>query len=422
MIFDFDQLHEVLQTLGRNRLRTLLTACGIFWGVFMMVLMLGTGRGFEKAIEDDVGYFAVNSLSFSGQVTTQPYLGHQAGRPIQLTIDDVEALSGIPGVEVAMPRLQLAAIRPGHRTRHGDKTMDAHVLGDYPDIQRTESSVTIAGRFLVPDDVTEARKVAVIGTQVRESLFGTEYPIGKSLQIGSTPFQVVGVQDAATVSGPRREWMQSRIFVPWTTLARTFGAGRKVSSIPMLATHERPIDELEAEATAILKARHHVAPGDPGGIFGFNRERFFRKFVLLFGAIRTLCWTVGIFTLLAGAIGVSNIMMIAVAERTREIAVRKAIGAPPASIVRQIVLESMLLTALAGYLGLVTGVAVLEAVAHVMRSMPANGAPSFFSAPELPFGRALIATLVLTVCGSISGLTPARAALAVRPAEALAHE
>jgi putative ABC transport system permease protein len=418
-LLELDHLHEILQTLRRNRLRTFLTACGIFWGVFMLVVMLGFGRGLEKAVEEDMGFWAINNLSFRSDPTSKPYAGRQAGRRVFLTLDDVAAVNQIPGVRVAWGRNHF----PGQTVSREDKTMSCMVTGDYPEIFETEASLVAAGRLLNPLDISEARRVAVIGTRVRDTLFGKEDPIGKDIKIMGGVFQVVGVLDASTAGpGGRQDFLSTRVFLPRPTAARITSWGNRVNTIPVLIDGTRPSVDIENDVKALLKARHHIAPDDERAVQGFNRDKAYQRFVGLFTAIQTLTWIVGVMTLLAGAIGVSNIMMIAVAERTREIGIRKAIGATPVSIMGQIVAEATLLTGLAGYLGLCAGVGVLEISAKIVKAMPRGQGPSFFSSPEIDITRALLAAALLTVAGALAGLAPARAAVAVRPVEALAHE
>jgi putative ABC transport system permease protein len=421
-LFELDHFHEILQTLRRNRLRTFLTACGIFWGVFMLVVMLGFGRGLEKAVEEDMGFFAINNIGFRAELTSKPYAGRQAGRKVWLTLDDVEAVRQVPGVEVAFGRNHFFQ----GRAQRGEKSLDSVITGDYPEIWLTESSVLARGRFLNPIDIKEARKVAVVGTRVVEVLFAPgEDPIGQTIKAANTTFQVVGVLDASGWGQPgrQRDFFNSRIFVPRPNLARMLGLGDRVTSIPVLVDKARSSLEVEDSIKALLKQRHQIAPDDERAIWSFNRDKSFQRFVNLFMGIRALSWVVGVLTLMAGAIGVSNIMMIAVAERTREIGVRKAIGATPLSIMGQIVAEATLLTALAGYLGLVAGVGLLEVAARIVSAMPGGGeGPRFFSSPELDIGKAVLAAAVLTVAGALAGLAPARAAVAVPPSVALAHE
>ena len=418
-LFELDHLHEILQTLRRNRLRTFLTACGIFWGVFMLVVMLGFGRGLEKAVEEDMGFWAINHLGFRADSTSKPYGGRQAGRRVFFTLEDIAAVNQIPGVKVAWGRNHF----PGQTVSRDDKTMSCMVTGDYPEIFETEASVVTAGRLLNPLDISEARRVAVIGTRVRDTLFGKDDPIGRDIKVMGGVFQVVGVLDSSTAGpGGRQDFLSTRVFLPRPTVARITNWGNRVHTIPVLIDDSRPSVDIEADVKALLKARHRIAPDDERAIQGFNRDKAYRRFVGLFTAIQTLTWIVGVMTLLAGAIGVSNIMMIAVAERVREIGIRKAIGATPLSIMGQIVAEATLLTGLAGYLGLCAGVGVLEISAKIVKSMPRGQGPSFFSSPEIDISRALLAAALLTVAGAMAGLAPARAAVAVRPVEALAHE
>jgi putative ABC transport system permease protein len=418
-VFELDHLHEILQTLRRNRLRTFLTACGIFWGVFMLVVMLGFGRGLEKAVEEDIGFWAINNIGFRSDATSKPYGGRQAGRRVFLTLEDVAAVNQVPGVKVAWGRNHF----PGSTVSREDKTMSGMVTGDYPEIFETEASVLTAGRLLNPLDIAEARRVAVIGTRVRDNLFGKQDPIGKDIRVMGGLFKVVGVLDSSTAGpGGRQDFLSTRVFLPRPTIARIMGWANRVNTIPILLDNTRPSVDVEADVKTLLKARHKIAPDDERAIQGFNRDKAFKRFTNLFIAIQTLTWIVGVLTLLAGAIGVSNIMMIAVAERIREIGIRKAIGATPLSIMGQIVAEATLLTGLAGYLGLCAGVGVLEISARIVKSMPRGQGPSFFSSPEIDISRALLAAAVLTVAGALAGLAPARAAVAVRPVEALAHE
>jgi putative ABC transport system permease protein len=418
-----DWLHEILQTLRRNRLRTFLTAGGIFWGAFMMVVMLGFGRGLENGAEEDIRFFTIKNLSFIGQRTSKPFEGHQSRRRIELTTDDMEAVGQVPGVRAAIGRQWLWTMRPGYHVTRGERTVDSVVYGDLPEIRLTESSEIVKGRFINPLDLEQDRKVAVVGPGVVSALFPGEDPIGKTLEVAGVPFQVVGVLDASG-AGTYKDMANRRVFLPRSTVVRAFGAGvNKLSSLPVLVTDERPSEDVENDIRALLKARHHIAPDDDAALGSFNRERQFRKLERLFFGIRALSWIVGALTLIAGAVGVSNIMMITVAERTREFGIRKALGATPASVLGQVVAEATLLTALAGYVGLVLGVALLEIVARIMAVAPAVGrGPRFFTAPALDLSSALAAIGALTLAGVFSGLAPARSALAVPPAIALAHE
>jgi putative ABC transport system permease protein len=423
-LFDLDHWHEIFQTLRRNKLRTFLTACGVFWGVFMLLVMLGFARGMETAIEEDFKLFAFNTVFVWGQQTGKPYAGRQPGRRVQLTLDDLQAIRQIDGVDVALSRNFFGGLGGRGVVSRGGKAGNFGVTAEEPDYLRLEALEVRRGRFLNPVDISEARKVAVIGPRVRDTLFTPgEDPIGQTVQVNRMILTVVGVYHTAEASGPRGDFFSGRVFMPSTTFARAFATGNRIGAIAVLVGDGRPSTEVENDVRTLLKTRHRIHPDDDRAIGGFNREKEFRKIANLFLAIHALSWFVGVLTLLAGAIGVSNIMMIAVAERTREIGIRKAVGASPISIMVQIVLESTVLTALAGYLAVVAGVGVIEVAGHIVNALPkTGGGPRLFAAPELELGKALLAAGVLTVAGALAGLAPARAAAAVRPVEALAHE
>ena len=418
-------LAEILQTLRRNRLRTFLTAFGIFWGVFMLLVMLGFGRGLEKAIEEDFKVFAINSFFIVPQQTSKPHAGLSPGRQVRFTTEDVAAVGAVRGVMLALGRQFMGGGGfggAGLATR-GDRSASFPVTAEDPAYLHFEPLEIQRGRFLNPLDLAERRKVAVIGPRVQKALFDPgEDPIGQEISVGGTVYTVIGVYHSADAGGPRGDFFAGRIFLPRTTFALVYATGKQVGAIAALLDGARPSAEVEADVRALLKARHRIHPEDERGLRTFNREKEFRKIQNLFVAISGLSWFVGIMTLLAGAIGVSNIMMIAVAERTREIGIRKAIGATPFSLMAQIIAEATLLTALAGYLGIVAGVGVLELAARVVERLPASSGPRLFAAPEIELGRALLAAALLVVAGAIAGLFPARAAVAVRPVEALAHE
>lgn len=422
MLFDFTHWYEVLQSLRRNRLRTVLTACGVFWGVFMLVIMLAFGRGLEGAATRDFANWAQNSLMVRSDEAVLPFRGRQPGREPRLVLDDALAVARVPGVELALPRNQVGGRWAASQVARKNKRQGFAISGEEPEYLKLEALALRQGRFINPLDTAERRKVAVIGSLVVQELFEPdEDPIGQAINIGSTEFVVIGVHENPTAGG-RGEWLNGRVFIPRTTLVRLFGLGNRVNQIAVLVAPDHSSLEVEAAIQALLRQRHAIHPADPGGIETHNREKEFRKFQQLFLGIAVLTWVVGGLTLLAGAIGVSNIMMIAVAERTREIGVRKAIGATPASIMLQILTEATVLTGLAGYLGLVAGVAVTELAARIFEALPPSEGPRFFTKPELDLGKAIAAAALLTISGALAGLAPARSAVAVRPVEALAHE
>jgi putative ABC transport system permease protein len=420
---NLDRWREVLQALRRNPLRTTLTACGVFWGVFMLVAMLGFGNGLERAVMQSMGSWAANTVFVWTEQTSKAYAGRQPGRRVVLREDDMEALrTRVRGVELVVPRNTAGGWGGNTLVSRNGRSDNYSVNGDLPEYELLEPLVFERGRFLDPGDVRDRRKVAVIGARVREHLFlPGEDPIGQTIRLGTAELTVVGVFHS-TASGSQADWQNGRVFIPRTTFARVFGTGDRVDYFAVLVAADRSSADVEREIGAVLRERHAIAPDDPRGIASYNRERDWQRMRGLFLGIGALTWTVGLMTLLAGAIGVSNIMMIAVAERTKEIGVRKAIGATPWSILTQIVQEALVLTGLAGYAGLVAGVGVLELAAFVVERMPKSEGPSLFAAPQLDLGIALVAVVVLTAAGGLAGFAPARSALAIRPAIALAHE
>jgi putative ABC transport system permease protein len=424
MFFDLDHWQEVFQSLRRNRLRTILTACGVFWGVFMLVVMLGFGRGLENAVTKDFANWAPNAIFIWGQRTSKPFAGQQPGREVVLTEEDAEFLEArVSGIQLVVPRNMLGGrFGAAYQVTRKDKTESFNISGEMPEYELLENLNLTGGRFLDAWDIKDRRKVAVIGDRVRETLFAPqESPIGQRIQIGRADYVVVGVY-RSTVGGGRMDWVNGRIFVPRTTYARVYGTANKIQNMAVLVNRERSSVDVEQDVRAALKSRHRVHPDDQQAFGSFNRDKESKKIFNLFLGISGLTWIVGVLTLMAGAIGVSNIMMIAVAERTREIGIRKAIGATPLAIMVQIVQESVVLTALSGYLGLVAGVGVLELAASIVARMPKGQGPSFFSSPEIDLGKAVVAAVVLTLAGALAGLAPARSAVSVRPVEALAHE
>lgn len=418
-LLDLDHWQEIRVALLRNRARTALTAFGVFWGIFLLMVMLGSGSGLRKGVLQGFADGATNSFFLWTQRTQKPYAGMPAGRGIRLTNADVEAIrEKVPEAEVVAPRNQLRGFGGGNNVSRGRKTGAFSVMGDYPQIRRIQSLRIEAGRFLNPIDVEESRKVAVIGTRVRELLFARgEEPIGDSIVIGGVYFQVVGVF-ASPRTGDAAERDAQTIFVPFTTFQRAFNYGDRVGWMAIISHPDVPASVAEEKVLSLLRSRHKVAPDDLRAFGHFNLEEEYSKIQGLFSGIRLLVWIVGVGTLAAGVIGVSNIMLIIVKERTKEIGIRRALGAKPSAVVSQIVSESVILTSLAGYLGLVAGIALVVAIG---RLLPPGGAGMFLD-PDVGVGEALQALAILVAAGVLAGLAPAQRALAVSPTVALRSE
>ena len=419
-LFDLDHWQEIRSALAANKLRTALTAFGVFWGILLLVLLLGSGRGLENGVLKGFENGATNSFFLWTQRTGKPYKGLASGRRVQLTNEDVQAIrQQVPEAEIVAPRNQLGGFRGGNNVRRGEKTGGFSVMGDQPEILRIRSLEIVDGRFLNPIDLDERRKVAVIGKRVRDLLFApTENPIGESVEIQGVYFKVVGTFKI-TQAGPEAEQEEQTVYVPFTTFQSAFNFGNRVGWMAITSKEGVRVSAVETRVLELLKQRHKVAPDDERAFGHFNLEEEYTKIQGLFGGISTLMWMVGVGTLLAGAIGVSNIMLIIVRERTKEIGIRRAIGARPRSIVVQILLESTILTSIAGNAGLVAGVLLLEGVS---RAMPKSDGPSMFVQPGVEFGVAVQALLILCLAGLAAGMIPAQRAIAVQPVVALRSE
>ena len=418
VIFDADTWQEIWATLRRNKLRAFLTACGVFWGIFMLIVMLGIGNGLRHGVTNSLGGLAMHSVYVWSQRTSLPFAGLQPGRNVKFTNLDTEAIAAIPGVEHVAPRLQLGGWREGVNVARGMKTSNFNVTGDVPEFQRVEPMLFQRGRFINDADMREERKVAVIGELVRQLLFADgENPIGQYIQIKGLYFQVVG-ELKSLKAGDEGEKLSSTIYVPLSTFQSAFNQRGRVGWFTLSAFGDASAVEVEKSVLAKLRARHRVHPDDVGAFGSFNAAEKFGKVQGLFGGIQTFVWFVGVLTLWAGVLGVSNILLIIVKERTREIGVRKALGATPASIVAMVVQESVALTALAGYSGIVFGVGALELIGRAVANLP--NAP--LNSPEIDLGAALWAVLILIAAGLVAGIVPARHAASIHPVEALRAE
>jgi putative ABC transport system permease protein len=411
-VFDLDTWQEILETVRRNKLRTALTGFAVAWGIFMLVVLLGSGQGLAHGIQYQFRDDAMNSIWVSSGRTSKPFRGLQPGREVRFTNADYdEVTTRIDGVEYSTARFWIFGNQQvNYKNEFGSFTIRAV----HPGHRILERTKVIRGRYINELDLSDFRKVAVIGVLVEEALFGEEPALGKEIRINGIAFRVVGVFEDEGNDNER-----SFIYMPISTAQRTFNGKNRVNQI-MYTTGEASVarsKDMAEETRNILAVNHDFDPEDDRAIFVTNAVERFQRFVSLMSAIRGFIWVVGVGTLLAGVVGVSNIMLVAVRERTREIGIRKAVGATPRSIVSLVLLESVLITSVAGYLGLVAGVGVLEAVSS---AIPAES--SFFRNPQVDLRTALWATALLVVAGTIAGYFPARRAAAVQPVVALRDE
>lgn len=411
-MFDIDKWQEILHTVRKNKLRTLLTAFSVSWGIFMLILLLGFGTGFQKGVEGQFSDVATNSLWLNAGQTSMPYKGMKPGKQIRMDNEDFNNIKNqIDGVEYITGRFYCYG---EYTIRYKDKYSSFEVMGCHPDHKFLENQTAVKGRFINELDWKERRKVAVIGTTVAEGLFGEEDPIGKQINVRGIMYKVVGVfKDAGGEEEVRR------IFIPISVAQLTYEGTNQLHQI-MFTTGDANVEEsniIKQHVIELMSQRHKFDPQDSRALYVWNNVEEFQKFRSLFDGIRTFDWIVGLGTIIAGIVGVSNIMLIVVKERTREIGVRKALGATPWSIIGLFLQESIAITLIAGYMGLLAGIALIEFVNWAMIKFEIK--LEFFKSPEVDLLTVISATLLLVFAGSLAGFFPARKAAKVNPIEAL---
>jgi len=422
-MFDRDSWQEIFHSLKKNKLRTFLTAFGVFWGIFMLIIMLGSGNGLENGVRSGMGDFASNSFFVWTQRTTISYKGFPRGRFFNFKNDDIQALrDNIPGIEYIAPKIRGWSSGEGsNNTVRKNKTGAFSIMGEYPVWNKIDPMEMLEGRFINDIDIRENRKVAVIGTRVREVLFDRdEDPVGDYIQIQGVYFRVIGVFRPLNTNISFGGEKEQSIFLPFTTLQKTYNYGDIVGWFSITSDPDVPASDVEEKAIALLAARHSIHPDDDEAFGHFNLEEEYQQMTGLFNGISMLIWIVGTGTLIAGVIGISNIMLVIVKERTKEIGIQRALGAPPFTIVSQIITESVFLTAISGYFGLVAGVAVVEGLNYLLVSSGAD--IEMFKRPEVDLQVAITALVILIVSGALAGLIPARRAIKIKPIDALRDE
>lgn len=416
-MFDRDNWQEIYATIKKNKLRTFLTSLGVGWGIFMLVIMLGAGNGLKNGVMNDFKGTATNSFFMWTQKTSKPYKGMKPGRYFNFNNGDVQALTQLKELAVVSPQNQLGGWRGANSVVRGLKTGNYEVSGVYPNIAKINAIKITGGRFLNENDIREKRKVCVIGSRVSEELFKAgEKIIGDYIRINGVYFMVVGTTVPMSNGGEARQEAQ-RIVVPFSTFQKAFNYGDVVGWFAISTVPNAEVTVAESNVKALIRERHKIAPDDEQAIGSWNMDVQFKKMNGLFSGINMLIWFVGIGTLIAGVIGISNIMLIVVKERTREIGVKRALGATPFLVVSQIILESVFLTSFAGYFGLLIGIFLLEGVNKAI-----GPEVPMFNNPTVDISVAVISLSVLIFCGALAGLIPARRAVSVNPVDALRAE
>ncbi|MEZ5059782.1 MAG: ABC transporter permease [Saprospiraceae bacterium] len=414
-IFDYDIWQEIFNTIRKHKLRTFLTALGVFWGIFMLVFLMGSGKGLENGVTGMFGNRAVNSLYVWTQRTTKPYNGLPPGRRARLTNDDIRAINSELGTKIQYmaPRIWIPS---GEIVRNENKG-SFDVRGESPDLLHIEPLEVAKGRFINVPDMEQKRKVIIIGQRVKDVLFqGEDEVIGEYLKISGADYQVVGIFKSKRGGGDGGD-DESTIFMPLTTAQQVLNRPNEIGWFVCAMYDQVPVSSVEDDLKSILRERHQIAPDDEQGVRSFNLEEEFNQFQGLFAGIRWLVWFVGIGSLFAGVIGVGNIMLIVVKERTKEIGLRKALGATPRAIIQMVLLESVFITTVAGYLGLIFSTVII-----FLMNLAVGDGGEFFAKPEVDFTVGIGAILVLVVSGALTGLVPALQAASIQPVVALRDE
>lgn len=416
-MFDLDKWQEIFQTIAKNKVRTFATAFGVFWGILMLILLLGAGQGLQNGVQQSMLLDAINSIWVIPARTSISYEGMPAGRQHPFQEEDLESVfTEVSGIEFMSPENWLMG---NYIVKYKNRGSAFGVYGtksDYFDIKVTMKIQS--GRSLNLLDDREKRKVCYIGNRVAESIFpeGID-PVGEYLDIKGSMFRVVGVFKFEASNGMDQA---QRIYVPFSTYQQIFNPDKSVSLFAVTTALGTMGKQLEGDILELLKIRQSIHPDDDQAFWVHNQEENFRQVQNLFNGIKAFIWLVGIGTLTAGIVGVSNIMIIVVKERTKEIGIRKAMGATPNSIVGLILQESIFITAVAGYFGLFMGVVLLESVNYALEAMGAD--LDFFTRPEVNFRAAITSLIILVVSGALAGLFPALRAAHIKPVDALKDE
>ena len=414
MRIDLDTYREIIDTLTRNKSRSFLTGFGVFWGVFMLVALMGGGQGVKQLLNENFEGFATNSSMVWAQPTTKAYKGFRKGRYWYMVYQDVERLKQqVPELDVVAPMLA----SNGGTAVYGDRKSSITAQGTTPDYQYINKPKMYYGRFLNEMDMAQRRKVCVIGKKVYKNLFpGGGDPCGKSIRIDGIYYHIVGV-DYNMSEGISFGEKGTTVTIPITLMQQAYQRG---NAVDMIAVTGRPgviMSTLAPKMRDVIGRAHTIDPKDEKGIMVFNTEVLFQLLDNMFRGVNFLIWLVGLGTLLAGAIGVSNIMMVTVRERTTEIGIRRAIGATPTNILSQIISESIVLTLVAGMSGILFGVLIL----HMLEL--ANTEDGILAAHfQVGFWTALFCAAVIAAMGVLAGLAPAARAMAIKPVDAMRDE
>lgn len=422
-MFNRDKWNEIIEALSANPFRTLITAFGVFWGIFILVILLSASQGLQNGIKRQMGGLSTNTMFMWTSSTSKPYKGLPQGRNFNYKNSDVDAIKrNIPGLLYVSPRNQLGGFRGSNNVVRGTKTGAYNVYGDYPEFILQQPMDMIQGRFINYGDIENKRKVTIIGEGVIRELYAPgEEVLGSYIKVQGVNFLVVGVYKSISKMGGDAEESQKQLFIPFTAFQQAFNYGDIVGWMAITAQDNTPITDLKQSIFDLLKQRHTIDPKDERAIGHFDLYQEFKKINGLFSILTAVSYIVGIFILGSGIIGIVNIMLIIVKERTQEIGIRRALGATPATIIKQILTESVVLSLVAGMAGIIFASAVLWLINFGLEQAP-NADEIPIVNPSVNLGVVVIALLILIIAGLLAGLIPALTAIKVKPIDALRTE
>ncbi|QSS98076.1 ABC transporter permease [Psychroflexus sp. ALD_RP9] len=419
-MFNRDKWNEVIESLSSNLFRTVLTAFGVFWGIFILVILLAAGNGLENGVKNIFSGISSNSMFMWSQTASKPYKGLPKGRRYNFDLDDVTSIKQkVNGLKYVSPRNQLGGFGGDNNVVRGLKNGAFNVYGDYPDIQNQEPMKILQGRFINQNDIENKRKVAVIGEGVLSELYEIdENPLGTYVKIQGVNFMVIGVYKKRGFGGGNAEEDQKQIYTPFTAFSQAFNYGERVGWMAITAKDSYSVTNLKEQIFDVIKTNHKIHPEDDRAIGNFDLYEQFSKIQGLFIALNAVAYFVGILILLSGVIGISNIMLIVVKERTNEIGVRRALGATPWNIRGQVLFESVFLTLIAGMAGIAFATGILVIINFVLP----EGGDIPFANPSVNLPTVIIALVILIIAGLLAGFIPAQNAIKIKPVDALRTE
>lgn len=418
-MFNRDRWQEIIEVLTSNWFRTVLTAFGVFWGISILMILLSAGKGLENGIKQDFGDIATNTMFMWTRSTTKAHKGLPIGRRFNFKTEDVQSIrNNVPNLRFVSPRNQLGGFRGENNVIRGLNAGAYNIYGDYPEIINQDPMTVTSGRFLNYNDINEKRKIAIIGNGVKNDLYDKEEKVlGTYIKIQGVNFLVVGTYKKNSSDGG--EESQKEIYVPFTAFSQAFNRGNNVGWMAITAHDGSSISDLKESIINVVKTKHKIHPEDQRAVGYFDLYEQYNRVESLFGALKWVAYIVGIMVLLSGIIGVSNIMLIVIKERTKEIGIRRALGEDPWSIKKQILMESIFLTIISGMAGITFGALFIYGVNALLDAV---GPVDMFINPSVSLNVVIGALVILIVSGLLAGFIPAQSAIKVRPIDALRTE